>query len=111
MKGEFFYIDEAGNPRDEALHAELLESVSGQIASDLAAVRVACAAGKPLSEALKLYASKETRDFLSKSVSTELFQGRSADPHSSQEAMATLQRQRDGRLRAHPNRGLDGPRR
>jgi len=70
MKGELFYLDDDGNPRDEALHAELLESVSGQIASDLAAVKVACATGMPLGEGLVIYSSQETRDFLSKPVST-----------------------------------------
>ncbi|HEY3898237.1 MAG TPA: hypothetical protein VGM54_06475 [Chthoniobacter sp.] len=68
MDGEPFYIDEAGNRRDEALHAELLESLAGRLASDRAAVRQACAAGLPLAKALEYYASADLRAILASEI-------------------------------------------
>jgi hypothetical protein len=51
----------AGNRRDEALYAELLESAAGRLALEAAVVRQACAAGMPLSEAPEKFASTELR--------------------------------------------------
>jgi hypothetical protein len=63
MVGEFFYLDKNGVPRDAELHEELLQSVEGNRASDLAGFEAALQC-LPLDVALKHFASPELRDWL-----------------------------------------------
>jgi hypothetical protein len=64
MEPDFYYLDAQGKRCDASLHEELLNSVEGNIASDLAGLKAARRAGIPLYVALTHFTSPELRKWL-----------------------------------------------
>ncbi|MBC8125750.1 MAG: hypothetical protein H8M99_01195 [Gloeobacteraceae cyanobacterium ES-bin-144] len=69
LASELYYLDGCGKKRDADIHEAMLDNPEATIAADHAAMKQAMEGGMSLKEAVALYASPETLNWLKDRIS------------------------------------------